>query len=208
MNVPLEIVYRNVQKTEELEQGIREKVDKLERICGYMSSCRVAVERNQKFQRSGNPYRVLLEIGVPPGHRLVVDRDHQEHDTHEPLNFVIKDAFAKAERQLKALKSKQHRDVKAHPAEEANAVVAKLFPEKGYGFVETIEGGHQVYFHRNSVLRNDFDRLNLGAAVRVALVEEGEEGLQATSVELVGRTGQPSAEFNGMRQAGEQEQPG
>jgi cold shock CspA family protein len=63
--------------------------------------------------------------------------------------------------------------------------VSKLFPDEGYGFLETPDG-REVYFHRNSVLGADFDRLSIGTEVRFA-EEEGEKGLQASTVTVVGK---------------------
>jgi len=42
----------------------------------------------------------------------------------------------------------------------------------------------QVYFHRNSVLHGDFERLAVGTEVRFS-PEEGDDGLQASSVQVV-----------------------
>lgn len=36
-------------------------------------SCDVAVERPQKFQQNGNPYRVRIRLRVPPGQEVVID---------------------------------------------------------------------------------------------------------------------------------------
>jgi cold shock CspA family protein len=41
-----------------------------------------------------------------------------------------------------------------------------------------------VYFHRNSVLHGDFERLSVGTEVRFS-PEEGEKGLQASSVQVI-----------------------
>jgi cold shock CspA family protein len=67
-------------------------------------------------------------------------------------------------------------------------MVEKLFPEEGYGFIRTIGDDQQIYFHRNSVLHDDFDRLGVGTEVRFA-AEQGEEGPQASSVQMVGKPG-------------------
>jgi cold shock CspA family protein len=44
-----------------------------------------------------------------------------------------------------------------------------------------------VYFHRNSVLHGDFDRLSVGTEVRFS-PEDGENGPQASSVQVVGKS--------------------
>ena len=64
--------------------------------------------------------------------------------------------------------------------------IVRLFPEEGYGFVETVAG--DVYFHKNSVVDGSFDRLEIGEEVRLEVAEdESPEGWQATTVQSTGR---------------------
>jgi cold shock CspA family protein len=65
--------------------------------------------------------------------------------------------------------------------------VKVLFPERGYGFIESSEG-LEIYFNRNSVLDDAFPRLNVGDEVRY-VPQEKESGLgpQASTVILVGK---------------------
>jgi cold shock CspA family protein len=67
------------------------------------------------------------------------------------------------------------------------AVVEKLFPQDGYGFLRTVDGS-EVYFHSHSVLHGDFERLEIGSGVRL-VAEAGEKGLQASTVEIVDKRG-------------------
>lgn len=184
MKVPLEIAFKGIPHTDEIETLIREEADKLERACRYLISCRVAVEKRQQHQEVGNPYRVRIDITVPPGHELVVKREPSKGDMHDPLEIVIKHAFASAVRQLRKLVEQQRGDVKTHPDQQVKAIVHKLFPQEGYGFLRTVDTQEEVYFHRNSVLHDDFDRLTIGLGVRYT-AEVGEKGLQATSVQIV-----------------------
>jgi cold shock CspA family protein len=184
MKVPLEIAFKGIEHTDEIEALIREEADKLERACNYVIHCRVAIEKRQQHQAVGNPYRVRIDMTVPPGHELVVKREPSKGDMHDPLEIVIKHAFASAARQLRKLVEQQRGEVKAHPDQQVMAVVHKLFPKEGYGFLRTVDTQDEIYFHRNSVLHDDFDRLTIGLGVRYA-AEEGEKGLQATSVQIV-----------------------
>jgi len=59
-------------------------------------------------------------------------------------------------------------------------VVARLFPEDGYGFLRTSEG-REIYFNERSVLKGAFPRLRVGSLVRFA-EEAGDEGPQASTV--------------------------
>jgi cold shock CspA family protein/ribosome-associated translation inhibitor RaiA len=190
MQVPLEISFKGIVNTTEIEDLIRSRAAKLERVCSYITSCRVAVEKRQEHQRVGNPYRVRIDITVPPGHELVVRREPTQGDMHDPLEVVLRHAFDVAARQLQKLVSLQHGDVKAHPEQQAMAVIHRLFPEAGYGFLKTVDTREDIYFHRNSVLHNHFDQLEIGMGVRYA-AEVGEKGLQATTVQIVDTPGTP-----------------
>ncbi len=182
MQIPIQISYHGIDKSEAIDALIREKAGRLEQFCDHIVSCRVAVEKPQRHQHTGNPYRVRLELRVPPGHDLVVTEDPGKEEMHAPLTKVIRDAFRAMERQLKKLVDRQRRDVKRHPHQETNAVVAKIFPEEGYGFLET-SAGREIYFHENSVLHRGFSRLSPGTGVHF-IEESGEEGPQASSVEI------------------------
>ena len=185
MQLPILITFRDVAKTPDIKEFIEQQARKLEKFCPHMISCRVAVERPQKSQRAGNPYRVRLDIAVPPGKEVVVVKDPLDNDMHDELRTVILDAFKAARRQLDALVERQRGEVKRH--EEAVAFVTRLFPEAGYGFIRTADG-RDVYFHRNSVADDDFDRLAIGTQVRFE-EEEGLKGPQATTVQIVDKPG-------------------
>lgn len=187
MQVPLEVTYRDVPHTETIEALVQEKVAKLERICDHINSCHIAIEKVHDRPRSGSPYRVRIDLTVPPGHELVADQNPGEGNQYEPLEAVIRDAFEAAERQLKELNQRQRRQVKTHPMQETTGIVTKLFPDENYGFLKTLEG-QEVYFHRNSVLHDDFDRLEIGTGVHF-FVEAGEQGPQASTVKIVDKPG-------------------
>jgi cold shock CspA family protein len=87
-------------------------------------------------------------------------------------------------RQLEDYARKRRGKVKQHEAPSGGHVIS-LHPEEDYGKIETPDG-RVIYFHRNSVLNNEFDRLEVGTEVRFA-EEAGEQGPQASSVTLVGK---------------------
>jgi len=184
MKIPLEIAFKGIPHPDEIEALIREEAEKLDRVCNYLMSCRVMVERRQQHQEVGNPYRVRIAMTVPPGHELVIRREPSKGDMHDPLPIVIKHAFTAAARQLRKLVEEQRGTVKTHPEQEVTAIVHKLFPEEGYGFLRTVDTQEEIYFHRNSVLHHEFERLTIGMGVRYT-AEMGEKGLQATSVQIV-----------------------
>lgn len=183
MQVPPEITYRNVAKSEAIDNLIREKIQKIEKLCEQVMSCRVAVEKKHEHQKTGNPYRVRIEISVPPGHDLVVKKESTGGDMHAALSTVIRNAFDAAFRQVKKLNEKQQGKTKVHPRQEVAAFVSRLFKDEGYGFIRTVNE-QEFYFHKNSLVNDDFDDLNVGDGVRFT-EEMGEKGPQATTVQLV-----------------------
>jgi cold shock CspA family protein/ribosome-associated translation inhibitor RaiA len=182
----LEVSFREVDKTPDLEELIRTKAAKLEKVSRDLVSCRVSVEKPQKNQRTGNSFRVRIELGVP-GEDIVVVRESSKGDMHDPVHKVLNRAFTVALRTLKEHKERVQGEVKAHAESEDMALVFRVFRKEGYGFLRTPEG-REIYFHRNSVLHGDFERLTVGTGVRFT-EEMGEEGPQATTVQIVDKPG-------------------
>jgi cold shock CspA family protein len=63
--------------------------------------------------------------------------------------------------------------------------IKELFPYEDYGLIETSDG-REIYFHRNSILEGDFDKLEAGDSVHFT-EEKGEQGPQASTVHVEGK---------------------
>lgn len=187
MQIPLQLQFKNLQSTPDIEDYINLRTDKLDNFCDHISSCRIIIDKPQEHQESGSPYRVRIDVTVPPGHELVSRREPGDGEMHEDLKTVIADTFNGMERQLKKLTERQHGKVKEHPQQQVTGIVQKLFPEENYGIIQSIEG-RDVYFHRNSVLNNEFDRIEVGTGVSF-LEEAGEKGPQASTVRIAAKPG-------------------
>lgn len=190
MKIPPEITYRNIEKTDAIDTLVQEKIAKLEQVCSYISSCQIAIEKIHDRPRSGSPYRVRIDLTVPPSHELVAESNPAEGIQYEPLDVVIRDAFDAARQQLVKLTQRQHeshKSVSRETTQETTALVTKLFRDRGYGFLKTLDG-QEIYFHSNSVLHDDFQRLEVGTGVHFFL-EQGEEGPQASTVKIIDKPG-------------------
>ncbi|MBL4688505.1 MAG: ribosome-associated translation inhibitor RaiA [Nannocystaceae bacterium] len=104
MKLPLEITFRNVTRTSEMEEKIRAKAAKLDRLCDRITGCRVVVEAPHRHHNKGSAYHVRIEVSVP-GDELIVNRDPPNPD-HEDLGVALRDAFAAAQRQLQSYAAK------------------------------------------------------------------------------------------------------
>jgi ribosome-associated translation inhibitor RaiA len=107
MQMPVEIHYRDVEKTDAIDRLVRQKVDKLDRVFDRLISCRVAIERPQKPREGKSPYRVRIEVTAPPGHDLVVRREPGEARSYESLRTILVGAFKAMREQLASLRGRQ-----------------------------------------------------------------------------------------------------
>lgn len=105
MKLPLEITFRNVKRTSEIEERIRSKAAKLDRFFDRITGCRVVVEAPHQHHNKGNAYQVRIELSVP-GQELIVNHDKTKPE-HEELAIALRDSFAAAQRMLQTHAQKQ-----------------------------------------------------------------------------------------------------
>ena len=104
-------------------------------------------------------------------------------DQKEDLHATIDMAFDNAERVLEDYARQLKPDTKIHMTPPRGSIT-KIFHDRGYGFIAADGDGHEVYFHRNSVIGERFDKLACGTKVRFA-EEDGDKGPQASTVHIV-----------------------
>ncbi len=183
MQLPLQISFRHMEHSETIEALVREKAAHLDTFAGHIMSCRVVVEPAGKHHKHGNLYEVRIDITVP-GEEIAVTREPSEHTEYRDIHVALRDAFDSARRQLEDYVRRRRGAVKTLET-APHARVSKLFPDEGYGFIETPDG-REIYFHRHSVLHEGFDHLHIGTEVAF-VEEEGKKGPQASTVKPVGR---------------------
>lgn len=183
MQLPIQITFRNMAASEAMEAKIREKTAKLDQVYARIMSCRVMVECSHRHHQQGNIYHVTVDLTVPDG-ELIASREPDQDHAYEDAYVAIRDAFNAARRQLQNCASRRQRNVKSHVV-PPHGHIASLYPEMNYGKIVTANG-KEVYFHRNSIVDADFDKLSEGEEVR--FVEEvGELGPQASTVRVIGK---------------------
>lgn len=185
MKLPIQVAFHNVPRDPGVEEVIRANAEWLDNYYDRIMSCRIVVDRPHLHHHDGNLYQVRIDLKVP-GRELVVKREPSQHVDYKDLNIMIRDAFDEVRRLLEDHVRRQRGDVKARES-LMHARVAKVFPQNGYGFLETPEG-REIYFHENSIRHARLADLSVGTEVR--FVEElGNEGPQASTVTPVGRHG-------------------
>ncbi|MFW5967923.1 MAG: HPF/RaiA family ribosome-associated protein [Persicimonas sp.] len=184
MKVPLELAFVNLEPSDAVEDRVRERAERLERYYRDLTSCRVSIEAPHKSQYNTQHYEVHIDMTVPGNELVVSTNPRPEENDHTDIYVAIRDAFDTAERRLKTYAGKQ-REARRSEArtEPPQGVVAKLFEEDGYGFLES-DDGREIYFHQNSVVNGDFEDLEVGTDVAYA-EEMGDKGPQASTVRVV-----------------------
>ena len=100
MQIPIEITFRDMERSDAVEAAIREKAEKLERFYDKIMSCHVMVEAPHGHHHQGRLFQVRIDLTVPDA-ELVVNREHHHRDhSHEDVYVAIRDAFNAMQRQV------------------------------------------------------------------------------------------------------------
>jgi cold shock CspA family protein/ribosome-associated translation inhibitor RaiA len=188
MQVPLEISFHHIDRSEWAEEQIRARVAKLEKIYHRLHSCRVRIERRAKSSTQSTPPVVRIELGIPGYRELVVthEPDYLRHKFQAPdLRNAIHAAFRVAEdqlAQLKAVRQNRSKQVLHDTENQRLGQVAEVNADADFGFILT-EGGGLLHFHRDNLLSGDFDTLERGTAVYY-VEGVGDTGPTATKVRV------------------------
>jgi ribosomal subunit interface protein len=101
MQVAPEIKFHDVERSAWIEDYVGERVRKLERFAGGVTSCHVTLTQEQASQAKGNRYSVMVEVRIPPNHDLAVKKHKVVHEMRTQLPALINLAFGAIEKQLK-----------------------------------------------------------------------------------------------------------
>lgn len=138
MTLPLQVTFRNMKHSTEVEDWIRAEAEKLETFYNRIIGCRVAVEVPHRHHKKGKPLHIRIDLTLP-GKEIVVKREPvvihrapvngealalssvQIKSPHRDLQLVIHDAFKAAGRSVQDFARRQRGQVKKHQAVLAKA---------------------------------------------------------------------------------------
>lgn len=183
MQIPLEISFQHVEPDEKIKDYVRERVDYLGKLYEGITSCQVYIAAPQNRQAQGHLYDITIEVRVP-GKELVVSDRKNDLSQHQHLRIALRDGFALIERDLKIYKEKMRGQVKVLDG-MLQGKVAEINHPEGHGQIQATD--HRlIYFHRNAVLGEKFDSLQVGDTVElVARHDESAVGPQASTVRAI-----------------------
>lgn len=170
------ITFRGVERSEALEDRIRDGAGKLAQFHPRITGCHVIVEQSDRHHHQGRRFGVHVEVRVP-GRRDAISTLHH----HEDAFVAVRDAFDSVRRQLEDIVREARGDVKRHE-EKQHGKVARVYADEGYGFIVT-EDGRELYFSRENVVHPPFK--DLLPDDEVQFVEEpAGDGAQAHRVSI------------------------
>ncbi len=159
MDSPFEIGFRDTNHREAVDVRVWETAGYLEAGCGHLTG-----------------RRVVVEIPEGPHHKGKLFRGRA----------ALRDASEAACRRLADRARKRGGRVKP-PELSPHGKVPRRLPYEYRGFIAGSDG-REIYFHKNSVLRAGFDRLEVSGEVNlVAEHRESAQGLRASTSGSTGR---------------------
>jgi ribosome-associated translation inhibitor RaiA len=184
MQKPLQITFKNVDKSEHLEAFIRERVEKLDHVYSRLIGCRVVLEAPARSNTAKQTLAIAIELDVPGKPKIVAKRQDERRDAKGDNMKLITQAFDAAQRQLEDLTRVTSRDVKQHESAGETGCIMQVEQLEDHGFVELAQG-ESLYFSRGAVIDNRFDDLKPGMMVHVTRASrDGTMGPQASSIRL------------------------
>jgi ribosome-associated translation inhibitor RaiA len=103
----VEVHFHGIEKSEAIEQRVREKVAKLQKHFERMTSCRVGIEVPQRSTpQKPKVYQIKIEIGMPRRSPVVVSLERMGSHANEELGLAIRDAFEAATRKVDGMAAK------------------------------------------------------------------------------------------------------
>ncbi|MBX3232584.1 MAG: ribosome-associated translation inhibitor RaiA [Labilithrix sp.] len=98
MQTPLRITFRDMAPSTFIEDHVRSRAERLERLSARITSCHVTLSLPNGFRHGSHPH-VRIDLAVP-GRDLVVNRDHEDDKGLRDMHACIDAAFADARRIL------------------------------------------------------------------------------------------------------------
>jgi ribosomal subunit interface protein len=96
VQVPLQVTFRNIDRSDALDSRIRTEARKLDRFHPRIGHCRVTVEETQRHHVQGRAFSATIEVRVPNAELVASKED-------EDVYVAVRETFAAMRRQLEDL---------------------------------------------------------------------------------------------------------
>lgn len=100
MKSAVDVVYRDLESSDALNEVISKKVEKLNRYTDQIIHSRVVLDVPHNHKHKGKQFRASIEIDLK-GRPFAVVQDN------ESIHVAVRDAFSSAERKIKEMSARQ-----------------------------------------------------------------------------------------------------
>ena len=183
LDVPFQVTYRGLDPSRSITYLLQKRVAWLAHFSRQLMSCRILVEA-PPYLHQGNLFSVRIHLQLA-GAVVDVSRRSPLHSADKDVHVCIREAFDEARRELEDYERRRRRDIKSSERKSHGIIIQLVEDDGGYGFIRD-EQGREFFFHAHSVLGEKYSRLQVGTEVKFS-EKQGNEGPQATSVDLVGK---------------------
>ena len=109
MQSPLEISFHGLERSEAVEQRVREKFKRIETHIERITHARVVIEAPQRRTPLPKFFHVRIDIGIPGMKPIVVKHEPEAEHAHTDVMLALRDAFNTAQRQIDELADRLER---------------------------------------------------------------------------------------------------
>lgn len=78
MQMPLQIAFHGLDRSEDLVSEAHKLIQRLEAICGDLIGCRIAISQRGLYRRDDQDYTVHLDVSLPNRETIAASRHHSD----------------------------------------------------------------------------------------------------------------------------------
>lgn len=117
----LEITFHGLERSEAVEERIREKFKRIETHFDRITHARVVIEAPQRRTPLPKFFHVSIDFAIPGHKDIIVKHEPDADKAHTDVMLALRDAFAAAQRQVDDFtdrldKQARHEKVRRRPA--------------------------------------------------------------------------------------------
>lgn len=186
LDLPIQITFHNMDRSDHLEYLAREQAQKLARFQDWLIDVRILLDAAHKGSQSTD-FLVKVETSLR-GSTVVGQsqgRPHHALDNQDAYK-ILREAFDNTVRRLDAHLGKHHKPAKApHDGAARRGTVKRVDPDQGTGMLET-DQGQSLFFQAGAVKGETITTLAPGMEVTFTIAEAiGAYGPEAESVSRI-----------------------
>jgi ribosome-associated translation inhibitor RaiA len=114
MQSPLQIAFEGVDRSDSIEERIRQEASSLDQIDQRITSARIVVAKSRHRHHKGEPYQIRIHLTVPGAADINVTHESSTEKHDDDILVAIHHAFRAAHRRLEDMLRKRDERIKTN----------------------------------------------------------------------------------------------